>query len=66
MIIKKDCFFWSKEIGIRDILDGYEKQLKMEEETNNATHLFMEMEGELWNERSGRNYWACSESIMHI
>lgn len=31
---KKDCFFWSKEIGIRDILDGYEKHIKFEKENN--------------------------------
>ena len=27
---KKHCFFWNNEIGIRDILDGYEREIKSE------------------------------------
>ena len=31
---RKDCFFWSKEIGVRDVLLGYEEHVKFEQENN--------------------------------
>lgn len=34
---KKECFFWSKEIGIRYILDGYEEHIKFEQEISSES-----------------------------